>query len=88
MHRPLGNRNYQQRVALERAIVMQPDVLLMDEPLSSLDERLRRRLQSVIWEMHRQLGFTLIYVTHQREEMEEMAVRIVRLRDGKLEPRE
>lgn len=38
--------------------------------------------------MHRQLGFTLIYVTHQREEMEEMAVRIVRLRDGKLEPRE
>lgn len=78
----------QQRVALARAIVLQPDVLLMDEPLSSLDERLRRRLQSVILELHRQLGFTLIYVTHQREEMEEMAVRIVRLRDGKLEPRE
>ncbi|HEV2121813.1 MAG TPA: ABC transporter ATP-binding protein [Chloroflexota bacterium] len=76
----------QQRVALARALVLRPDILLMDEPLSSLDEALSQRLLGVILHLHQELGFTLLYVTHSREEAEHIGSRVVYLREGKLQP--
>jgi iron(III) transport system ATP-binding protein len=67
----------QQRVALARALVMQPLALLMDEPLSSLDEELNLRLRGEIVRLHQALKFTLVYVTHNRSEAEEIGTRIV-----------
>ena len=58
----------QQRVALARAIVTQPKVLLLDEPLSAIDAKLRKSLQSRIKEIHRELGLTCIFVTHDQDE--------------------
>jgi iron(III) transport system ATP-binding protein len=67
----------QQRVALARALVMRPLALLMDEPLSSLDEDLNLRLRGEIVRLHQTLKFTLVYVTHNRSEAEEIGTRIV-----------
>jgi iron(III) transport system ATP-binding protein len=69
----------QQRVALARALVLQPRFLLMDEPLSNLDTALARRLRGEILRLHAMLGFTLVYVTHDREEAEEIGTRSIEL---------
>ncbi len=75
----------QQRVALARALVLQPKALLMDEPLSTLDEELNRHLRGELLRLHAQLGFTLLYVTHDRAEAREIGTRIVRMRQGAIE---
>ncbi len=74
----------QQRVALARALVLHPQALLMDEPLSSLDRELSLQLRSDILRLHKNLGFTLLYVTHDREEALEIAARIVRMSMGRV----
>ncbi len=58
----------QQRVALARAIVYEPQALLLDEPLGALDKRLRDNMQLEIARMHRELGMTFVFVTHDQEE--------------------
>ena len=72
----------QQRVALARAIVFRPPVLLMDEPLSALDKYLRSRLQIEIKRIQRELGITVVYVTHDQDEAMTMSDRICVMRDG------
>ena len=74
----------QQRVALARAIAIKPNVLLLDEPLSALDAKIRVRLRAVIKRLQQDLGITMIYVTHDQEEALSMADRIVVMRDGQL----
>jgi ABC-type sugar transport system ATPase subunit len=69
----------QQRVALARALVLNPPILLMDEPLSALDDALNKRLRTEIVRLHAKLGFTLVYVTHSRDEAEELGTRMVQL---------
>jgi spermidine/putrescine transport system ATP-binding protein len=66
----------QQRVALARALVIEPDVLLLDEPLGALDKKLRENMQVRLIDLHRQLGITTIYVTHDQEEALAMSDRI------------
>ena len=72
----------QQRVALARAVVTRPEVLLLDEPLSNLDAALREEMRVELKELHRALGMTFIYVTHDRVEALSMSDRIVVMRDG------
>ena len=74
----------QQRVALARALVLEPHILLMDEPLSSLDWELNRRLRQEILTIQQKLGFTMLYVTHNREEAFEIATRVVILERGEI----
>ncbi|MCP4386026.1 MAG: sn-glycerol-3-phosphate ABC transporter ATP-binding protein UgpC [Hyphomicrobiales bacterium] len=74
-----------QRVAIGRAIVRNPQVFLFDEPLSNLDAELRVQMRLEILNLHRQLGATMIYVTHDQVEAMTMADRIVVLRGGKIE---
>ncbi|MCZ8511642.1 sn-glycerol-3-phosphate ABC transporter ATP-binding protein UgpC [Paenibacillus filicis] len=71
-----------QRVALGRAIVRNPQVFLMDEPLSNLDAKLRVQMRSEIVKLHKQLGVTTIYVTHDQTEAMTMGNRIVVMKDG------
>jgi iron(III) transport system ATP-binding protein len=73
----------QQRVALARALVTRPSILLMDEPLSSLDDERKRRIASDLLDLQSQLGFTLIYVTHDRTETDLLASRVCQMRDGR-----
>jgi len=73
-----------QRVALARALVIEPDVLLMDEPLSNLDERLRKTMRSEIRRIQKESGVTTVYVTHDQEEAVSMADRIVVMESGKV----
>jgi spermidine/putrescine ABC transporter ATP-binding subunit len=75
----------QQRVALARALVFNPPVLLMDEPLGALDRKLRQRMQIEIKMLHREIGTTIIFVTHDQEEALSMADRIAVLDRGKLQ---
>jgi len=75
----------QQRVALARAIVYRPAVLLMDEPLGALDRKLRADMQVEIKRLHRELGTTVLYVTHDQEEALSMSDRIAVLNRGRLE---
>lgn len=75
----------QQRVALSRALVYRPPVLLMDEPLGALDKKLRDQLQTEIKRIQRQLGLTVVYVTHDQEEALVLSDRIGLMRDGSLE---
>ena len=71
-----------QRVAIGRAIVKEPKAFLFDEPLSNLDAELRVRMRSEIVSLHRRLGSTIVFVTHDQVEAMTMADRIVVLRDG------
>jgi iron(III) transport system ATP-binding protein len=73
----------QQRVALARALVIEPDVLLMDEPLSNLDAKLRIEMRTAIKKIQNQFGITTVYVTHDQEEAMAVSDRIAVMRDGK-----
>lgn len=72
----------QQRIALARAIVIRPDVLLMDEPLSNLDAKLRVEMRSTIREIQRKIGITTVYVTHDQEEALAISDRIAIMNHG------
>ncbi|MBR7142854.1 MAG: ATP-binding cassette domain-containing protein [Clostridia bacterium] len=72
----------QQRVAIARALVNEPDVLLLDEPLGALDLKMRKDMQLELMSMHKKLGITFIYVTHDQEEALTMSDTIVIMRDG------
>ncbi len=72
----------QQRVALARAVVVQPQVLLMDEPLSNLDAKLRLEMRTVISRLQRELGITTVYVTHDQEEALAISDRIAVMNKG------
>jgi ABC-type Fe3+/spermidine/putrescine transport system ATPase subunit len=74
----------QQRVALGRAIAIKPNVLLLDEPLSALDAKIRIRLRTVIKKLQEELGITMIYVTHDQEEALALADRVAIMRDGEI----
>jgi putative spermidine/putrescine transport system ATP-binding protein len=74
----------QQRVALARAIVINPAVLLCDEPLGALDKKLRQAMQFELKALHRRLGLTLVYVTHDQEEALTMSDRIAVMRQGRI----
>ena len=75
----------QQRVAVARALVRRPAVLLLDEPLGALDLKLRKRLQVELSQIHREVGTTFVYVTHDQEEAMAMADRIAVLCAGQIE---
>ena len=75
----------QQRVALARAIVIRPRLLLLDEPLSNLDARLRVEMRAELRRIQRELGITMLYVTHDQDEALSLSDRIVVMRDGRIE---
>lgn len=75
----------QQRVAIARAAVNRPRVLLLDEPLSSLDYRLRKTMQIELKQLQRRLGITFIFVTHDQEEALSMSDRVVVMQEGHIE---
>ncbi len=75
----------QQRVALARALVMEPEVLLLDEPLSNLDAKLREEMRFEIKEIQRRVGITVIYVTHDQAEAMAMSDRIAVMNAGKIQ---
>jgi putative spermidine/putrescine transport system ATP-binding protein len=75
----------QQRVALARAIAIQPQVLLLDEPLSALDAKIRVSLRQEIRAIQRQLGITTVYVTHDQEEALSLSDRVVVMSEGRIE---
>ena len=74
-----------QRVAVARALVFNPDILLMDEPLGALDKNLRQAMQSEIRNLHKRIGVTIIYVTHDQEEAMNMSDRVVVMNQGRVE---
>lgn len=74
----------QQRVALGRALIMNPDVLLLDEPLSNLDAKLREEMRFELKELQKRIGVTIVYVTHDQSEAMVMSGRIVVMEDGKI----
>ena len=74
----------QQRVALARGLVMEPRVLLLDEPLSNLDAKLRGKMRRDIREIQQRLGITVIYVTHDQLEATTMSDRMVIMKDGEI----
>ncbi len=74
----------QQRVALARAIVIEPDMLLLDEPLAALDKVLRVQMQTELKTLQKTVGVTAVFVTHDREEAMSMADRVVVMRDGRI----
>ncbi len=71
-----------QRIALARALIFEPTLILMDEPLGALDKKLREQMQYEITRLHEQLGFTVIYVTHDQTEALSMSTRIAVFNDG------
>ena len=75
----------QQRVAIARAVVMEPEIVLMDEPLSNLDAKLRHEMRGEIRRMHKELGLTTVYVTHDQEEALSLADRLVVLNEGRVQ---
>ncbi|WP_457568871.1 ABC transporter ATP-binding protein [Desulfurobacterium sp.] len=74
----------QQRVALARALVMNPEIMLLDEPLSNLDAKLREEMRYEIKELQEKTGITIIYVTHDQTEAMSMSDRIVVMKDGEV----
>jgi putative spermidine/putrescine transport system ATP-binding protein len=75
----------QQRIALARCIVYQPSIILMDEPLGALDKKLRDQLQIEIKRLHKQLGTTILYVTHDQQETLTMSDRVCLMNHGHIE---
>jgi iron(III) transport system ATP-binding protein len=75
----------QQRVALARALALAPRIVLMDEPLSSLDDTLNIQIRKEILRLHGELGFTLVYVTHNRDEAKQLGIRTMHLRNGRFD---
>jgi len=75
----------QQRIALARALVLKPSVLLFDEPLSNLDTRLRRQMREEIRDLQRTLGLTVVYVTHDQQEAMAVSDRIIVMNAGHIE---
>ena len=75
----------QQRVAISRAIINQPKILLLDEPLSSLDYRLRKKMQLELKKLQKDLNMTFVFVTHDQEEALSMSDRIIIFNQGKVE---
>ena len=74
-----------QRVALARSIINEPDILLLDEPLGALDERLRLDMQIELLQLQRGLGMTFVYITHSQEEALTMSDRVILMRQGQIE---
>ncbi|WP_072803206.1 ABC transporter ATP-binding protein [Rhodococcoides yunnanense] len=75
----------QQRVAVARGLVAEPDLVLFDEPLSNLDARLRDQVRSQIHQLHQQLGFTAVFVTHDQSEAFALGDRLAIMKAGKIE---
>jgi putative spermidine/putrescine transport system ATP-binding protein len=75
----------QQRIALARCLVYRPSIVLMDEPLGALDRKLRDQMQLEIKRIHRELGTTIVYVTHDQEEAMTMSDRICLMNGGRIE---
>lgn len=75
----------QQRVALARAMAVDPDCLLLDEPLSNLDAKLRLEMRSEIQRIHRETSLTILYVTHDQKEALSLADRVALMRNGRIE---
>ena len=75
----------QQRVALARALVLNPDILLLDEPLSNLDAKIRLQVRSEIRTLQQDLGITTVYVTHDQEEALSLSDRVAVMRDGRVQ---
>ncbi len=75
----------QQRVAIARTLALAPRIVLMDEPLSTLDDALNMELRKEILRLQGDLGFTLIYVTHSRDEAKELGTRTIRLKQGRID---
>lgn len=75
----------QQRVAIARAVVMRPQIVLMDEPLSNLDAKLRHEMRGELRRLHKELGLTTVYVTHDQEEALSLADRLVVLNEGRVQ---
>ncbi len=74
----------QQRIALARALVIEPDILLLDEPLSNLDAKLRLEMRQEIKRIHSSAGITSVYVTHDQKEALSLADRMAIMKDGKV----
>lgn len=75
----------QQRIAIARAIVNEPEILLLDEPLGALDLKMRKEMQLELMAMHKELGITFIYVTHDQEEALTMSDKVVVMSDGMIQ---
>lgn len=75
----------QQRIAIARAIVNEPEILLLDEPLGALDLKMRKEMQIELKKMHQRLGITFIYVTHDQEEALTMSDKVVVINDGEIQ---
>ena len=74
-----------QRVALARAVVLEPEVLLLDEPMSALDRKLREEMRAEVKSLHRRLGTTFVFVTHDQEEALALSDRVAVMNDGVIE---
>ena len=74
-----------QRVALARALILEPDVLLLDEPMSALDRKLRQEMQVEVKNLHERVGTTFLFVTHDQEEALTMSDRVAVMNDGRVE---
>jgi len=74
-----------QRVALARALAIEPSVLLLDEPFGALDAKVRRELRAWLRQLHDDTGYTTIFVTHDENEAQELADRVITMSDGRIE---
>ncbi|WP_027123307.1 ABC transporter ATP-binding protein [Mesomycoplasma molare] len=74
-----------QRVALARSLVIEPEILLLDEPLSALDAKIRQKMQQLLRSVQKKLGITFIFVTHDQDEALELSDKIAVIRDGEIE---
>ena len=77
-----------QRVALGRALSVRPDILCLDEPLNALDDETRQEMYTLLGNVRHNAGVTILHVTHNLDEAEQLADRIFLLRNGKVERRE